>query len=1100
MTAPTRRPARGRRRLSWPQWSGALVAVVASVTALSLPGGPARAATAPTYNQITGVGPTASAITVPWTNGLLNAMNQPITGTTGPGTNADRTNQSSSLWFMYQQFQNLSVTVSQTQDLGNQGVTVSWTWTDSQGNPVSTDRTGTVQANFLQMMECYGDASSGPDPDQCQYGSTGLLPSGVLNPGIGTRTGELCTAGAVASTTNPPASADGSTAPAGCDPLESGITQDQAPCPTGESTCPAYTYDIPFAPVTDPTDLDYTIGDTQYFNEFDTDEVQEAVTANGAGQQQFETLNGVQAPGLGCGEEESSGSARNCWLVIVPRGTYEPNGYQVNGESASSYLEASPLSASNWDQRIQIAMDFSPVGSFCPSNTPEIQTFGTQLLARAMQSWQLALNQSGNCNQVYAYSAVPESTTTQNLEAGGDVGLAFTTIPIGSEATRDGEPAPTNLPNILYAPIAVAAVDFGFNINYGTAGYVTTPVELTPLLLAKALTQSFREDLPDYFPDDGQNGPAWAANNPLNISEDSEFHTLNPDVPQVPTGPIAPLVTEDHSAVNQQIWGWIQADSTTDGWLNGTKDPTDGMTVDPQYQALSLGTPPALDSYPEAYTGILYYCSPTGPAATGSGTASGSSTGSAGTSTTTTLTVAPIMSQTGLTVTLSASEVAADKTNPAGSVQFEVGGTDVGQPVAVNASGVASTTTTFSAAGSTAVSAVFTPTSASYDPSTATYSESVCSQAVETKDTTDLLPYTDNFQSAAQAVLTANDPDLSGPWDTSKLSPSDTPGWWDARGVEALGQTFMWGASDTPDLAAYGLIPAELCDDSGATCIQPSTSSLTAAVTNATADSAGLLEVNPASPGTGAYPLTFVVYAAVATNQSATALENYANLISYAVGSGQTAGTTPGDLPPGYLPLPSNLVSQAQGVVTQLQNLATGSPSPSASASTSPSPSVSTSTTASSSDTSSSDDDTSDDDTSDDTSTDTGSTATTAAATTAASTSTAASTGSTASTTATTPAPTPVASLGKLGATSSTHPAVALGGSNTPGGPVISLPPNQNQAATAGKQPDEAVGPIRWTLIAIALAGGLFAGGGTLLRSGGLGIVPGRRRRTWGLE
>ena len=48
-------------------------------------------------------------------------------------------------------------------------------------------------------------------------------------------------------------------------------------------------------------------------------------------------------------------------------------------------------------------------------------------------------------------------------------------------------------------------------------------------------------------------------------------------------------------------------------------------------------------------------------------------------------------------------------------------------------------------------------------------------------------------------------------------------------------------------------------------------------------------------------------------------------------GQGQTAGSAPGDLPPGYLPLTSTLQTQAQSVVTQLQALAGGTASPTAS-------------------------------------------------------------------------------------------------------------------------------------------------------------------------
>jgi alpha-tubulin suppressor-like RCC1 family protein len=94
-------------------------------------------------------------------------------------------------------------------------------------------------------------------------------------------------------------------------------------------------------------------------------------------------------------------------------------------------------------------------------------------------------------------------------------------------------------------------------------------------------------------------------------------------------------------------------------------------------------------------------------------------------STTTSLTASPDPATAGAPVTLTAAVSAANGVTPAGSVQFEAGGTGIGSPVTVNGSGVATTTTTFATAGSQALSAVFTPASTSYLSSTGTCTETV---------------------------------------------------------------------------------------------------------------------------------------------------------------------------------------------------------------------------------------------------------------------------------------------------------------------------------------------------------------------------------------
>jgi hypothetical protein len=922
MTAPAECLGRFGRPLSWVRW-GTAVSAAAVVALLSLPG--TSQAQGPGYDPVSGIGSTASAVTVPWTSGLRDANNNPITSAgTELSPNSDRSgsNPTGQLSFMYNDFKKLQVTVSQTQDLTHQGISVSWTG----GEPPTAFFGSNPGTNFLQMMECYGDAATGPTPEQCEYGSVGMLPNGV-GPFISQRIGFLCDdPNAVPDPSKPPMSH-------GILPCDTKGTSDPAAnapkCPP--STCSGGLFDIPFVPVSDPSNPDYQQGDTTYYSPYNTDEVQQAVTGtDGTGQVQFQALTGIQAPGLGCGlpDADNNNKARGCWLVIVPRGQYEPNGTKIPPNSANAGLDTSPLSPSNWAQRIQIHLSFASAPQFCPIGTPERQAGGTQLVTRAMVSWEFPLNQGTNCTRVFSYTAVPEATATSELsDPTSGVGLAMTTIPIGSEATRSGGSPPSNLPPILYAPVAVSALGFGFNINETqvlagqTSGYYAKPVKLTPMLMAKALTQSYQLDLPQYNNAvEGGGVPAWAKSNPGDISSDPEFTKINPGVASRGST-LAPQLTEEHSALTQQVWQWIQGDSAASGWLGGAPDKNDNnMVVNPVYQALNLGNVP-IDNYPRADNG---------------------------------------------------------GSTPSQCVDL---GTDT-----VNKKEM-----------------------------------TICAL--------DIIPYANNYDSAAANVLAGKVLGISSRWNPSLQAPDGTDGYWDPSPPEPLGGIWLWAATDTSDLAAYGLIPAQLCDDSGSTCVGPTSASLTAALNAAKPDSSGLLHVDPAHPGNGGYPLTVVTYAAVSTKQSAAALTDYANLIAYAAGKGQTVGSAPGDLPPGYLPMPSSLRAQAQNVVAKLRKLANPSRSRSSPA-------------------------------------------------------TRATSGTTPGGTSTQPATT--GSTPTRGAT-----AAPTAGTTPSEGPVTSLPPAQPAADTT---PRQAVGALRWALVGVAIAGGGAAGGGTLLRAGGIPLWLRRRR------
>jgi hypothetical protein len=970
------RSRRSRERAGWLsaalRWGGTLV-VVGTLVALGLVSGlsTARAADPSGYNQMTGAGVTASQITVNWDNGLLGSGNQPLTTSSGElNPNADRSAVTGTYSFEDPDYSKLAVTVSQTQDIGHGGITVSWSWPDH-----TTADSGGIQGNYLQMMECYGSSPSGPSPEDCMFGE-GTPPVGAPVT-VASRVGFQCTSDTI-SVTNPNAPLGGGAPNQGCDPTEP-TSSAHYPCTNGVGIdCVPDDFSVPFVAQNDPTTNVYQPELSSAFDQFSTNEVDVATTgADGTGQQQFETLTSTQALGLGCGQEQTDGTPQGCWLVIVPRGHYEPNGFAEDISAGSSAgfgheIVSSPLSAGNWAQRIQVHLSYAPLPTFCPTTgIPDDEYMeGSQLALRAVDSWELELNQQSNCARLFHMASTSEQEVTQDFTTPDNQNaLAFTTDPIGTDRSRAGLPPPT-LPGVVYAPVAVVGLDFAFHIDERTPGqdsgktqgYLTQPVNLSPQLVARAITQSYLLDLPDYDPaatnpSTGKpfDGPAWAQANPQDISFDPTFEQLNPEV--ISHGyaelPLAPLETDENSAYNQDIWQWMQGDPATSGWLDGTAKSS--VTIDPQYESQKLGAPPAIDNMPRAYTPCLNL----GTAGNGS---------------------------------------------------------------------------------------------------------------EEIRCSTDELPYVTDFDTASADVLAANPLSYNNHWDPLAPNPNNTTGYWDKNPPEPPGQTFEWAMDDTSDSAAYGLVPADLCNDSGGSCVAPTIASVGAAVAHAKPDKAGLLEVNPADPGTGAYPLSQVVYAAVdlakpvkstgetpeqyaqALSHYAQELNDYADFLSFAAGQGQTAGQSAGDLPAGYLPLPASLQAQATAAVTRLRTLAAGGTGPASSPTTTSSSSTATTPSGGPS---------------------TGGPATGGSGA-----------GGTGSTTPASPA-TPSPAVGP-----SQAPTVAAGTTPT-AGPTI-VPPTIS--LESGNTPGQPVGPIRDVLVVVLIVGLAGAGGGIVMRNGRLPRWPGRSR------
>ncbi|MFF3560611.1 hypothetical protein ACFYXS_11315 [Streptomyces sp. NPDC002574] len=665
------------------------------------------------------------------------------------------------------EFKDMTFTVSQTKALTSQAVTVSWkggTPTAFAGTQFNTD--------FVQIMQCWGDddgtvpGNPGPSRTQCQYGASPTTGRGTW-PG-----NDIDDSRKVFYSADPTNYGQDS---------QYGAANPNAP---GE---------VPFKSV-DGTLITSNLQNNRLYNYNTTNEIDFARTsAGGTGKEFFEVQTAYEAPHLGCGmlvTRNGHTAPRSCWLVIVPQGHLD-----LDGKPYADHTQVnagSPVSSTNWKNRIAVKLDFNKVGATCALGSKERPTSGSELAADAITSWQTALCASGS---VYGYTELGEPDARARLENKGDSGLVFTTR--GLNATDDAS----------YAPVALSGVVIGFTIERRAragapesvrklTGTKVESIDLTPRLVAKLLTESYRNSpWGAVISSTPAKGYEWAAKNPAGLVSDPEFLKYNPEFAQLSVSETPATDTDlmtaiGHSDSARAVWKWIDSDRDARRFLAGIADEW-GMTVNPSYSTnADLNTTGTFDPNRDDYPKSDPWC-----------------------------TVPP--------------------------------GADTDQ----------------------------------------------------TQCMTDFHPYVDDMHAGALHTRRA-DTLWKSTWDTLSIPPA-----YKSPGPQTVGSRFVLTITDAASADRYSLQTAHLLNAAGKF-TAPTAGSLTAAA--ASASGTPVREVDPAAAkAKDAYPLTQLVHAVVRpASLDAAARQDYAKLLRYAAGSGQTTGTGPGELPPGYAPLTSALRSQ----------------------------------------------------------------------------------------------------------------------------------------------------------------------------------------------
>jgi len=482
----------------------------------------------------------------------------------------------------------LAVTVSQTKDLGSQGIEISWTG-GTQSTQPATDNGG---ENFLQIVQCWGDDPSvaagkpaEPDRTTCQYG-------GFLTPGA-TRD-NFVTDDAVAAEDRPyTAPGDGFVHPT--------YTSVPFRSPAGKV----------IASVVDNKKIDGVDPNTnEFFTGLTSNEVKWAgSSADGKGSVKFEVQTVQQSSGIDCGSPITAAdktiSGKPCWIVVIPRGS---------SDAGETHIVHSGLFWNAWKHRIAFRVGFKPVGINCSIGAAEKQISGSELVAGAVASWQPALC-AGKGGSIFTISTGAEPDA---LRAASNpsvpAALALTSRPLD---TSDG-----STDSNVYAPIAISGVSIAFAIDRRPlAGPNTSPedlaranqafstLNLTPRLVAKLLTNSYLDSLPGDKSGVGYHGPNDPGHNARNLTTDPEFLKWN-DPEWKSQGLVAPsladlLVPQGRSDVANQLWRYVIADSEAREFLSGKPDGW-GMIVNP-WNATDAALNPSkvglalpIDSFPKS--------------------------------------------------------------------------------------------------------------------------------------------------------------------------------------------------------------------------------------------------------------------------------------------------------------------------------------------------------------------------------------------------------------------------------------------------------------------------------------------------------------------
>lgn len=278
--------------------------------------------------------------------------------------------------------------------------------------------------------------------------------------------------------------------------------------------------------------------------------------------------------------------------------------------------------------RIVIPLSFGPTPQDCPNKAPEFYAQGSPMMQTQMLQWQagwcngrapVTLNSTFNSESL----ARDAFLASGGQSAGARTDMALVTLPVTAAQQK------ASSRKFTYAPLANSGTGIAYSIDDPATGSQINRMVLNPRLLAKLTTQSYTLEYGCVnFPPPPWKGPdhpspycdpAVLHHNAFSLFDDPEFLSLNKhcqpygqpadytcvnsavdrhvqrdDFPldnnggnnSVQIGGFLPTVLQANSDMTYDLTGWIGADPDARRFLDGKTDPW-GMHVNTNYRSVA---------------------------------------------------------------------------------------------------------------------------------------------------------------------------------------------------------------------------------------------------------------------------------------------------------------------------------------------------------------------------------------------------------------------------------------------------------------------------------------------------------------------------------